>query len=82
MRNYDGVGFPVGEKNFSKIERKNNIYINVFRYENKLVFPIYISDEKFENPMELLLVTDGDKSHYLYIKRFERFMFHKAKNKN
>ena len=41
---YDGVGFPVREKNFRKIETKNNIPINVFYYENKLTFPIYISD--------------------------------------
>ena len=32
--------------------------------------------------MDLLLVTDGDKSHYVYFKDFERFMFHKTKNKN
>ena len=32
--------------------------------------------------MDLLLVTDGDKSHYVYIKDFNRFMFHKTKNKN
>ena len=32
--------------------------------------------------MDLLLVTDGDKSHYVYINDFNRFMFHKTKNKN
>ena len=32
--------------------------------------------------MDLLIVTDGDKSHYVYIKDFDRFMFHKTKNKN
>ena len=32
--------------------------------------------------MDLLLITDGDKSHYVYIKDFDRFMFHKTKNKN
>ena len=32
--------------------------------------------------MDLLLVTDGDKSHYVYIKDFSTFMFHKTKNKN
>ena len=47
--NYDGVGFPVREKDFSKIETKNNICINVFCYENKVVFPIYNSNKKFEN---------------------------------
>ena len=30
-----------------KIEVQNNICINVFGYENELVFPIYISDQKF-----------------------------------
>ena len=27
-------------------------------------------------------MTDGDISHYVYIKDFDRFMFHKTKNKN
>ena len=40
--NYDGIEFPVQEKDFKKIEIKNNICINLFGYENKLVFPIYI----------------------------------------
>ena len=32
--------------------------------------------------MDLLLVTDGYKSHYVYIRDFNRFLFHKTKNKN
>ena len=32
--------------------------------------------------MDLLLVTNSDKLHYVYIKDFNRFMFHKTKNKN
>ena len=70
------------EKDFSKIEVKNNICINVFGYENELVFPIYVSDQKFEDSMDLLLLFDDDKSRYVYIKDFDRFMFHKTKNKN
>ena len=53
------------EKDFSKIEVKNNICINVFGYENELVFPIYVSDQKFEDSMDLLLLIDDDKSHYV-----------------
>ena len=79
---YDRVGFPVREKDFSKIEIKNNIYINVFCYKNKLVFPIYVSDQKFENSVELLLAIDENKSHYVYIKDFDRFMFQKTNNRN
>ena len=65
------------EKIFSKIEMKNNICINMFGYESKLVFLINVSDKKFEDSMDLLLLNDDDKSHYVY-----RFMFHKTKNKN
>ena len=32
--------------------------------------------------MDLLLIIDENKSHYVYIKDFDRFMFHKTKNKN
>ena len=32
--------------------------------------------------MDLLLLNHDDKSHYVYIKDFDRFMFHKEKNKN
>ena len=32
--------------------------------------------------MNLLLLIKDNKSHYVYIKDFNRFMFHKTKNKN
>ena len=54
----------------------------MFFHESKLTFPIYVSDQKFENSMDLLFATDGDKSHYIYIKDFNGFMFHKTNNKN
>ena len=39
---YDGIEFSVQEKDFNKIETKNNICINMFGYENGLVFPILL----------------------------------------
>ena len=62
---YDGIEFPVQENFFDKTEVKNNIYINVFDYENALVSPIYVSDQKFENSMDLLLLIHDNKSHYV-----------------
>ena len=70
------------EQTQPKIETKNNICIYVLCYENGLTFPIYVSDKKFENFMGLLLVINDDKLHYVFIKDFYRFMFHKTKNKN
>ena len=55
----------------------------MFGYEYELVFPIYVSAQKCKDSMDLLLlIDDDDKSHYVYIKDFNRFMFHKTKNKN
>ena len=70
------------EKDFDKIEIKNNICINVFDYENGLVFQTYVLSQKFEDSMDLLLLIDDNKSQYVYIKDFNRFMFQKTKNKN
>ena len=38
----------VQEKDFSKVDTKNNICINVFYFENKLTFPIHISDQNLK----------------------------------
>ena len=63
----DGTDFTVREYDFAKI------CINIFCYEDELVFPKYILDQKFEKSMDLLFVTGGDKSNYVYIKDFDRF---------
>ena len=54
----------------------------MFGYENKLVFPVYISDQTFKCLIDLLLLIDDDKSHYVYIEDFNTFMSHKTKDKN
>ena len=46
------------------------------------MFPIYICDQKFEDSMDLLLLIDSDKSHYMYIKDFDRFVLYRTKNKD
>ena len=78
--NYDGIEFPVTIKDYNKIEKMNNIRINVFAYE-KQPYPIYISKEKFEDHMELLLITEGNKKHYVLIKDFNKLMYNQTKHK-
>ena len=53
--------FLFKKKILTKIEVKNNICINMFGYENMLVFLIYISDQKFEDSMDLLPLSDNNK---------------------
>ena len=45
-------------------------------------FQFYYSDQTFKDSMYLLLLIDSDKSYYVYIKDFDRFMFYKTKHKN
>ena len=78
---YEGIKFPVSKKDYCKIELKNNICINVFYYENELTYPVYVSNEKLENCIDLLLITNENKSNYGYIKDFNRFMCNKTKYK-
>ena len=54
----------------------------MFCYENRIISQLYISGKKISNCMDLLLIFDENKSHYVYIKDFNRPMFNKTKIKN
>ena len=79
---YERINFPVSRKDYCKVEIKNNICINVFCYGNNLTYPVYLSNQKFNDNMDLLLISNELKSHYVYIKNFDKFMFNKIKNRN
>ena len=79
---YSSIEFPVTVKQINKIEKQNNICINLFGYEEKQPFPIYISKEKYQDHMELLLITEGENKHYVLIKEFNKFMFRQNKHEH
>ena len=56
----------------------NKTNINVFSYEDKIIYPIYLSDQSFNDILGLLLISN----HYVLIKDFNRLMFNKTKSKN
>ena len=72
--NYDGIDFPLSQKNYNKVEKQNSIRINVFGYENGQPFSIHISKETFKDQMNLSLITKDEKKHYVLIKDFNTFM--------
>ena len=79
---YSGVEFPIAVKHYNRIEKQNSVNINVFGYENKQPYPIYVSKEKYEDHMELLLVTEKENKHYVLIKDFNRFMYSQTKHEH
>ena len=79
--NYSSVYFPVSKKDYCKIEILNKI-ISVFSYENKVVYPAYLSNQCFNDCLDLLLVSNGFTNNYVYIKDFNKLLFNKTENKN
>ena len=71
---YEEIKFPFSKKDYCRI--------NMFCYEINLAYPVYLSDQNFHNSMDLLLMSDGNKSRYVYIKDFSRFMWNKTKNRD
>ena len=55
--------------------------IDFFGYEKKQPYPIYVSKEKFETRLNLLLITEDEVKHYCLIKDFNKFMFRQTKHK-
>ena len=79
--NYNNIEFPVSNKHYNKIEKQNEININVFSYEKMQTYPIYVSKEKYDNCMNLLLITKDENKHYVLIKDFNKFMYNQTKHK-
>ena len=77
---YDDINFLFLKRNKARLNKKNNICINEFGCENRLVFPVHVSDEQFGDTMGLSLITGDSKLHYVYIKDVNKFMCNKAKH--
>ena len=78
---YNGITFPVSQKQYKKIEKQNSIKINIFGYKERQPYPIHISKETFKDQLNLLLITEEEKKHYVLIRIFNRFMYSQSKHK-
>jgi len=79
--NFDNICYPVSFEDINIFEQNNiNTHINVFKYNEEIdeVNPIRISNNKGYDIINLLLLSDDNKEHYIYIKNID----HLYKNKN
>ena len=65
-------------RDYEIIEERFNINVNVFGYENN-VFPLYISKTSDEQVLNVLLISNEEKSHSVFIKDFNRLMYSEVK---
>ena len=73
--------FPLDINDYEKIEDRFQMQVNVFGYKNK-VYPLYISKKCYDQTLNLLLITEKDTSHYVFIKNFNRLMFSRTNHKD
>ena len=78
---YRDINFPIKARDYEIAEERFNINVNIFGYENK-VFPLYVSKKSNEQVLNALLVSNEEKSHYVFIKDFNRLMYSKTKHKD
>ena len=73
--NMEGIAYPVNLKDIKRFEKQNlDISISVLGYsEDNKIYPLRISEytkskEGRKHNIVLLLIKDGDNSHYCYVK--------------
>ena len=81
--NMEGIDYPVSLKNIKHFEKQNpNISVSVLGYsKDERIYPLRISeftkakkeDERKHN-ITLLLIKDGDNSHYCYVKNLSALL--------
>ena len=72
--------FPLDINDYEKIEDTFQMQVNDFGYENK-VYPLYTSKKSYNLTLNLLLITEKEKFHYVFIKDFNRLLFSRTKHK-
>lgn len=65
--------FPVKLKDINIFEKNNDISVNVFGYDNgEIVGPYYLTREEKRIHINLLFITNEERSHYILIKDMSR----------
>ena len=79
--NFSDLTFPTPIAEIKIFEKNNqNVSVNVYglkkqkKDEKLIIYPLKIVDEEEKDHFDLLLITNGDKSHYTFISNFSRLV--------
>ena len=73
--NWKDLKFPMETKDISRVEKVNEISINVYGYEKTEVYPLRVSTRTSDSHhINLLLISEGEKKHYCLIKSMTRLL--------
>lgn len=84
---FDGIPFPVKLIDIPKVEKMNNISINVFGLEfnkvkkcHSVVGPLFLTKSRKDVHVNLLLISNGTNNHYCHIKNMSRLVSKQMSN--
>ena len=70
---WSGIGFPVSVKDIKKFELKNRVSINLLAIEDKQIY-ICRKEGNYERIINLMLITESNRKHYVAIKSLSRLL--------
>ena len=70
---WDGIEFPVSFRDIKRFESRNEITINILAVEDKKVY-ICRKGKEYTRSANLMLITDGNRKHYVAIKSLGRLL--------
>ena len=73
---YRSINFPMEACDYEVVKERFDINVNVFGYENQ-VFPLNVLKKSNEQVLNVLLISNEEISHYVFIKDFNRLMYSK-----
>ena len=69
------ITFPVKIRDIHRIEKKNSFAISVFGYESKLKIQSIYQKNAVKKNVDLWLIGEKGKRHYVLVKDFSTFMY-------
>ena len=91
--NTSNISFPITVQDIPKIEKLNNIRINVYGYDenkelpddkalNTGIFPRYISKFNYDQTVNVLLISNENVQHFVLIKSLNGLLSSKTKHRD
>jgi len=81
--NFENIDAPTPISQIKKVEKQNNLAINVFGWENRVIIHHISNQPENIKRINLLLIQKAEKFHYTWIKDINRLLYdqsnHKAK---
>ena len=78
---WSGLKFPICIRDINKFETNNEIGVNILAVENRKIY-ICRKGKDYDRIANLMLITEGNKKHYVAIKSLSRLLSNQNNKQN